>query len=211
MLHRHFFELSSADAALRLADVKRSSSPEELSVLLIRSLKYRAAEALILSVLDEPQRSAHLLLLRLCQGSLDVAESLLKVLEEDHPCDRSFLFYARQSYLLQRYLYEDVIALGLPDFLESPNPWHVLLLSSAYLWTSRKDEASSLLSSLPPEFNPPERIECEARLLFLLSDFHKSLRLLAPLLESGAASSHAWELSIHLLGLVGESYTAKTL
>ena len=211
MLYQHFFDLSPADAGLRLADVTLSLSPEERAVLLVRSLKYRSAEALILSVVAEPQRTYLFLLLKLCQGSLDSANSLLESLQQVHTCDQSFLFYARQSYYLQRSLYEDVISLGLPDFLEECSPWHILLLSSAYLWISRKDEASKLLSSLPPDFIPPERIECEARLLFLRSEYLESLKLLSPLLETGAASSNAWELSIHLLGLLGESYTAKTL
>ena len=211
MLDNSFLTYSRQQASHELATASSHLSFDERICLLLRSGSQSKAESELLSSFGHPSFHSLLLLLRIYQGRNVVLESLLES-SDVSAHDISVTWFAKQTNLMWRAAYQDIVDFGLPLQPESLcSPWHRLILLNALLWLGKNNDFDYHHRLLDSTFVPSERLELEARLAVVRDQPKVALDILSPLLESGDASPLGWEMAFHSLSAIGELASAQTM
>ena len=213
ILDHPFLCLSRQQALFKLANNYIDSTNNIVGgiILFLRANQLNQAEAAILLSPRIENFYQLLLLLRIYQEQHDCINRILSELDSDDNQNLPLILFARQRIALKQQKPEQVLKLSssIPNSLESC--WNKLLFAQANLWLGNVDSSRLTLSSLPNDFIPNERLEVSAHLHLADNKPDQCLALLSPLIEAGEATSMAWELAIHCLGLIGNDQSASTM
>lgn len=214
MLDSKLLVFSRKQALEALSNITSSTpfATSERVILYIRARLLAQAESLLLlNNSDSREKYSLLLLLRLAEKDHFSVSRLVEHLIATWPQDDSFLFFVRQSLLIDREQMSSVCSLGLPSNSSDIHPWHRLQLIRAALWLGNKALVDVHFDNLPTNFQPPERLELHARRLMMLGDNKSALAALSPIIESHDATCDGWELAYHLLKRMNNVSAASTL